>query len=190
MDTLPLEIINYIIIRVNPLDYTNFILSYDRVMELWYDEDLRRKYKEQFLICIETINEMYYIRTDNSKKHGKYEHYHDNGKLSFSMDYVDGVEHGKYLEYYDDNQLKFNIDYINDQEHGKYLSYYSNGQLWYDIDYKNGMRHGKCLGYQVNGKLSCNIDFIADLRHGKCLEYNEEGQLYCDAEYADGAIII
>ena len=30
MDSLPLEIINYIVNKVNPLDYTNFILAFDR----------------------------------------------------------------------------------------------------------------------------------------------------------------
>ena len=42
----------------------------------------------------------------NSKPHGYWEVYHDNGKLWYSGNYVNGEEYGYWVEYHDNGKLQ------------------------------------------------------------------------------------
>ena len=91
MDSLPLEIINTILNKTNPKDYTNFILAYDRALELYNDKKLRQNYKEQFVRHIVTAMSNYYIRIDTGKMHGKHtEYWHDTKERYYQTDYLNG----------------------------------------------------------------------------------------------------
>ena len=65
---------------------------------------------------------------ENGLKEGPWEEYHDNGKLWYKVNYVNGNFHGL-SEWYD-----------------------SNGKLWYKVNYVNGKRHGFYERYNSNSE--------------------------------------
>ena len=70
------------------------------------------------------MNIVYEIKNGN----GHIKIYHDNGKLKFEGEYLNGERNGKGKEYYINGEIKFKGDYLN-------------GKIW----------NGK--GYNKNGKI-------------------------------------
>ena len=185
MNLLPLEIIDYIVSKVDPKDYTNYILAFDKGLEIWYNKDLRKKYKEQYLTYIETFNESYYVRKDNNKNHGTYLGYYNN-RLKCVISYINGKKHGKCMSYHKNGHLWQCGYYDTNKMNGRYLEYYENGQLRYMIDNVNNMKHGKYLEYNRNGYLFRDIDYVNNMKHGKYLEYHDNCQFHYITNYVNG----
>ena len=183
MDSLPLEIINIILNKTDPKDYTNFILAYDRALELWLDETIRKIYKEQFIEHVITDYQDYYIRIDTGKYHGKYtQYYYNTKKLMNTIDYIDGKKHGRDIKYHDN--ICYDYGYINDKINGKCMTYYADSnQLMTVYTYVNDKYHGKHMYYNKNGKILFDIDYLEDSYDGKYLEYYNNGNLKLDFNY-------
>lgn len=216
MNSLPLEVINIILNKTNPKDYTNFILAYNKALELYNDKKLRQNYKEQFIRHIITELTNYYIKVDSGKYHGKFIEYYDDGEVYLSIDYVNGKKHGKYWCYGKGTNICHTTEYINDKRHGKdiktiddniiidhtyendvkhgrCLDYYNNhttqSQIRFDITYVNGLCHGKYKSYFTNGQLLYEMNFINNKKHGELFKYYDNGQLYYSKTYADNRMI-
>ena len=179
MNELSLEIINCILYNINPKDYTNFILAYDQALELWYDKNIRKRYKEQFITYVETVYtkhwnheaigklyQRYYIRKDTGEKHGRYLQYWSNGNLYCKEYYINGLIHCKRIEW----------SYI--------------GELYYVIDYVYGLLNGKLIEFRPNGKVKREENFVNDKIHGKCIKYTITGSIYAVEIYIRGRMII
>ena len=113
----------------------------------------------------------------NGKQEGSWIGYHDNGQLSFKVDYINGKQEGSWVSYYKNGQLsrkgKFKDgkqegywvsfwengmtsttgDYKNGKEEGSWASFWDNGQVWYEGNYKNGKKLGYWVGYLNDGSI-------------------------------------
>ena len=87
------------------------------------------------------------------QRHGPWESYYENGKLSYKGNYLNGKVHGLFESYYSDGNLRFKSNYINGKRHGLWKAYYLNGKLSFKGNYLNGKRHGPCEYYHSNAKL-------------------------------------
>ena len=113
---------------------------------------------------------------ENKKFTGTRESHHENGKLSSSVEYVEGVRNGMAREYYENGTLKLEMRYENGKKQGKVTSYdekgrlaresfylddeldgvrkiYSMGKIRAEIPYKQGMPGKGLVEYLVDGKL-------------------------------------
>ena len=161
MDSLPIEIINLILLKTNTKDYTNFILAYSRVLELWKMETNRKEYKEQ------------YIRT-----------VHEPKKLQTKTIRVDtGVQHGICTTFYEDGKKKIVENYKNGRRHGLYLAYYNNGNIHTEQYFVDGIKQGLCSAYFMHGGLCARVNYKDDEHHGEYLTFYNNGMIHITANY-------
>jgi len=123
--------------------------------------------------------------TDEKKKYtGTRESHDENGKISSSVEYVEGVRHGMAREYYKDGTLKLEMVYEHGKKQGRVVSYdekgrlaresfyidddldgvrkiYSNGKIRAEIPYKQGMPGKGLVEYLVSGKLKTKYPTIS-----------------------------
>ena len=105
------------------------------------------------------IDEVLYVknRWDNNGRlivkdgNGKGTYYHENGQLSWEVDYKNGLMVGKFISYNEDGQIDEERDYKNGKRDGKSIWYYPNGHKKQEEDYKNGMKHGEKILYYESG---------------------------------------
>jgi antitoxin component YwqK of YwqJK toxin-antitoxin module len=112
----------------------------------------------------------------NNKKHGNYEYFyaggakkslevysndtilsetnwHENGKLSSSSIYKDGLKTGIYKEYYVTGNIKMEQVYVKGVKEGAYKSYFNNGKVYNDGAFKDDELTGELKFYSENGQL-------------------------------------
>lgn len=94
------------------------------------------------------------LYNENGKKHGVWEHYHDNGQLDSRRNYVNGEKHGVWEDYHYNGQLSYRRNYANGKLHGVCESYYANGQLNYRKEYN--------MGKEVQPVIELTLDEIAE----------------------------
>ncbi len=118
---------------------------------------------------------------NNKKKHGLYESYYKNGRISKRCSYLNDEIHGQVEEFYDNGRLKakFNV-YYGTFAPCLYIDFYENGQLMskylmteggkpiadYIFYYESGQikefkntKEGKRVIYEENGKIKLYIDY-------------------------------
>ena len=194
MDSLPLEIINYLLNKLNPKDYVQFILAYGRATQLYSDEELRDKYKKPYLKYIPSnvldMMPMDIIHIIMMNIHPKD---YTNFILAYDVaqevwNYAIGRKWYKeqFITYIETDHETYSVRKDNDKKHGKSLSYYPDGKLHYVTDYVNGNMHGKHLEYYVNSQLHYDIDYVNGNIHGKYLVYYDNGKLLCDIDFVNG----
>jgi antitoxin component YwqK of YwqJK toxin-antitoxin module len=114
--------------------------------------------------------------SEKKKFNGTRESRHDNGKLSSSVEYVEGERHGMAREYFEDGKLKLEMQYVHGKKQGRAVTYdekgkifresfyvdddldglrkiYSKGKIRAEIPYKKGMPGKGLVEYLVDGKL-------------------------------------
>ena len=114
----------------------------------------------------------------NGKRNGKGKEFHQNGKIKFDGDYINGnkcegigynvygkeilimEKNGKTKEYYDNGILKFEGEYLNGLKNRKAKKYYDNGILKFEGEYLNGKKVGKGKEYYINGNLKFEGEYI------------------------------
>jgi len=74
---------------------------------------------------------------NGEKWNGKIKDYHNNGKLEFEGEYLNGKRNGLGKEYNYDGKLQFEGIYLNGKKNGKGKEFYNNGQLKLEGEYKN-----------------------------------------------------
>ena len=84
------------------------------------------------------------------------EEYYDNGKLSYELQYLNGLKHGEQLSYHTNGELQYKWQYLNDLKHGEQLSYHFDGELSYKLYYINGdeVSYEEWVKYNRNLKLN------------------------------------
>jgi antitoxin component YwqK of YwqJK toxin-antitoxin module len=107
---------------------------------------------------------------EKGNRHGYWEKYYGDGKLSYKGEWVNGKEHGYWESYYDNGKLSYKGNYVNGKKDGYWESYFSNGQLYYKGNYVNGNRHGYWEIYYKNGQL----DFKGFYDMGRIVSYNPD----------------
>ena len=134
---------------------------------------------------------------------GYIKEYHENGKLKFEGDYINGKKSGKGKEYNNKGELIFEGEYLYNYKikgkeyiknklnyEGEYLfdkkwkgkGYDNRGNIIYEIN--NG--NGKIKEYYDNGQLKFEGEYINGIKNGKVKEYYEDGELKYNEEYLNG----
>ncbi len=74
---------------------------------------------------------------------GKIREYHENGKIKYEGECLNGEKNRKGKEYYNNGNLKFEGEYLNGLRHGKGKEYYDNGHLRFEGEYSKGEKVSK-----------------------------------------------
>ena len=84
------------------------------------------------------------------------EAYHENGKLWYKHQYLNGEYHGEQLYYWENGQLKYKWQCLNGDKHGEQIGYFDYGELWYKNYYINGegVSQEEWIKYNRNLKLN------------------------------------
>ncbi len=83
------------------------------------------------------------------QKHGPWEWYYPNGKLSHKENYVNGQRHGYSESYYENGLLMNSGNYLNDEKHGCWSCFYVYGFLIYKQHYTHGKATGLTIYYGI-----------------------------------------
>ncbi|MDR2036693.1 MAG: hypothetical protein LBQ60_02080 [Bacteroidales bacterium] len=113
----------------------------------------------------------------NSKEHGWWTVYYENGNMMSTQYYDMGVSDSIWHWYYEDGQLSGIGRYRNGLEHGVWISYYENGTVLDSGRYLNGRKHGKWINRHDDGNLMNTGSYNRDLEDGIWEYYHENGQL-------------
>lgn len=127
-------------------------------------------------------------RSDISEgiKHGLEKVYHNNGKIAFTVNNIDGKRDGE-LRWYDQqgNFLEV-MPYKMGKRHGINKLYFSNGKLKSQVNYINDHKEGVEKEYFNTGKIASEVTFKNGRKEGVEKEYNEDGTLHSDVNYIHG----
>lgn len=130
----------------------------------------------------------------NGSKNGKYELYHNNGKLKEKGTYEDNLNIGNKRYYLADGTLLRDENYIiidnpEYQKHTQQVSNEDNSKKEIrHVPKKLSLLHGKATYYHSNGKISAENNFKNGKKDGLCKEYhqNQNNTLKSEVVFKDG----
>jgi antitoxin component YwqK of YwqJK toxin-antitoxin module len=116
-------------------------------------------------------------------KHGLEKVYHDNGKIAFTVNNIEGQRDGD-LNWYDQqgNHLEV-MPYVMGKRHGTNKIYYANGKLRSEVNYVNDKKEGTEKLYFDTGLLAQESQYKNDKKEGLEKEYNNDGTLLSTVNY-------
>jgi antitoxin component YwqK of YwqJK toxin-antitoxin module len=125
-DEEPLKLINKLFYKLNYEKYNTHIQPHG-IDETYYENIKILKIRKN---C------------KNSKLHGLYEKWYENGKLDMRCRYIDGLHNGLYESWYENRQLFCKFYYLDDKINGLYERWHVNGQPYIKSNYKDGKLDG------------------------------------------------
>lgn len=119
-------------------------------------------------------------------KHGLEKVYHNNGKIAFTVNNIQGKRDGE-LRWYDQqgNFLEV-MPYVMGKRHGTNKFYFPNSKLKSEATYVDDKKEGSEKYYFNTGKLASEVTFKNGKKEGIEKEYNEDGTLKSDVTYING----
>ncbi len=174
-------------------------VSADQIHERFGDRSSKRK------VVVHTYS-------DGSKRYdGKFQEWHDNGKLwkegkykdnkrtgewkwwnrkgvlMRKSNFVDDIIDGESVFYFDDGSINRREEWKMGKRHGVVESYYSEGNaMKMQVSWDNGDRHGISQQWYGDGQLMAKYEFLRNERHGTVEEWHENGQKKVKASYRNG----
>jgi antitoxin component YwqK of YwqJK toxin-antitoxin module len=114
-----------------------------------------------------------------------YEEFHENGKLKFKVQLVNGKKEGVGKTYFDNGDLKIESHYKNDVLNGSYIQHF-HGRIIKEVTYQNDTLNGYSKHYYPNEKLREEGNYKSGLSDGVWKEYQEDGWLFYENTYVKG----
>ncbi|MCZ2342336.1 MAG: GYF domain-containing protein [Bacteroidales bacterium] len=93
------------------------------------------------------------------KKHGKWQHWHENGKPQKEEFFLNGVKHGPETNWYKDGTKEFESSFVDGNEHGRHIEWWENGKKANELHVKHGVRHGPATWWSEAGTVSMRLTF-------------------------------
>ncbi|MFT7879489.1 MAG: toxin-antitoxin system YwqK family antitoxin [Sulfurimonas sp.] len=139
--------------------------------------------------------------TEEGVKHGMAKIYHDNGKIAYTVNNLDGKrdgdlnwydKEGNHIEvmpytmgkrhginklFYSNGRLKSSVRYINDKKEGTEKFYYSTGTLAQESHYRNGKKEGVEKEYYENGTLQSTVTYKSNYKEGTKKWFDKNGKV-------------
>jgi antitoxin component YwqK of YwqJK toxin-antitoxin module len=111
--------------------------------------------------------------------------YHDNGVVSATYRYKDGIIDGDCIAYCENGNIIGSKTYVNGKLQGESVAYYGNGRVKSVYYFTNGCVNGEHTEYYDNGQLrkKCCYNSVGQLQ-GKYVEYYENGILEQECNYS------
>lgn len=122
-----------------------------------------------------SLKELYVLKA--GVKNGVYQQYFANGKLSVTMNYVNGKGDGEYISYFVDGTLEDKFSLKEGKINGKRTRYYVNGQLRSEANYVNDLYEGEMKTYYINGKVEDLSTYKKGKMVGKYETFYSNGQI-------------
>ncbi|MDM5271857.1 toxin-antitoxin system YwqK family antitoxin [Sulfurovum sp. zt1-1] len=121
--------------------------------------------------------------TEEGIKEGMEKIYHDNGKIAYTVNNIDGKRDGN-LNWYDKEGNNIEVmPYKMGKRHGTNKLFYSNGTLKSEVNYINDKKEGIEKFYFSTGALAQESQYINDKKEGEEKEYYEDGSLQSIVTY-------
>ena len=117
---------------------------------------------------------------DKSSNTGLVTKYHDNGKVSTIVKYINGKKHGLARSFYANGNLKAMVNYEFGVRQGEARMYYEDGGLYRTSIYYEGELDGIRKKYRPNGKLMSEIPYLYGWAGIGLKEYMVSGKLKKD----------
>lgn len=127
--------------------------------------------------------------SDMTKKTGKWEFYHGNGKVLAQGRYdASGQQTGEWKYYYKNGKLRKEAVFSGEKENGPYKIYYDNGNLKEAGAFSDGELNGEIKTYTHYGGLEEVHNFKKGVHEGKYEEYYANGKLKFASVYANNKL--
>ena len=114
---------------------------------------------------------------DKSSNTGLVTKYHDNGKVSTIVKYVNGKKHGLAKSFYANGNLKAMVNYEFNVRQGEARMYYEEGGLYRISVYYEGELDGVRKKYRPNGDLMSEVPYLYGWPGIGLKEYTVSGKL-------------
>jgi len=126
----------------------------------------------------------------DSKRHGSFVRFDDDGDIILQEEYADGVLQGeaKYTSYLADNILKIVCHYKDNLLEGERTVTQKDGTLREHGSYINGKLHGEHLLYYVNGSVESQEQFKDGKLNGPRVLYFPSGEVWCREHFTNGKL--
>jgi antitoxin component YwqK of YwqJK toxin-antitoxin module len=155
----------------------------------------------------ETGNKMSKGEMKNSKQHGKWTYWYENGNTELICfyssglpdslwqwfdesgtlirigNYKKGLEHGIWINYYKNGTVSDSGSYYESRMNGEWKYNFENGNLYQIGYYKRNIQDSIWKTYYVNGQLSSEGQMLEGSPSGKWINYYENGQLQSNVVY-------
>lgn len=129
------------------------------------------------------LNEWYKLEfTETNESFGKYfsgEHksYHENGKIKFIRNFINGKVEGRVISYYNTGELEAEYFYKNSILHGEYKKYSIKKFLTETGYFCNGIRCGAFQLFYDTGELNSEYQYINGKKEGKGTFYLKDSNI-------------
>ena len=127
---------------------------------------------------VKELQEFECIRT------GEWKDFHENGEVSWSRSYLNGVEIGLDIKKYSNGNIKIIgensnsfITVLDLPRTGEWKGYFEDGTLQWIGQYNKGLKSGKWFEYFENGNIKTNLTYEKNKREGLFKLYYENGKL-------------
>lgn len=114
---------------------------------------------------------------DESSNTGLVTKYHENGKVSTIVKYINGKKHGLARSFYANGNLKSMVNYEFNVRQGEARQYYEDGNLFRVSNYYEGELDGIRKKYRPNGRLMSEIPYLYGWPGTGLKEYMVSGKL-------------
>lgn len=104
-------------------------------------------------------------------------YWHDNGVVSSTIGYQDGLKDGETKQWHRNGQLERTQLYRRGRLEGRSSFWHVNGKKAREEDYKDDKLHGAKATWHANGQLASESQFVAGKEVGPFREWAENGTL-------------
>lgn len=88
-----------------------------------------------------------------------------------------GKRHGAFIDYHENGKKSLEIHYINDKVSGLSIRYSEDGDTLSTIQFRDSRQHGLSKAFHNNNKVAAIVEFVDGFEEGKDLSYYENGQV-------------
>ncbi|MEJ0029847.1 MAG: CHAT domain-containing protein [Bacteroidota bacterium] len=106
---------------------------------------------------------------------GESNHYHENGRLSYRQNYVDGKREGACAEYFSNGIQKSNGQFHDDMQEGKWQYFYDDGNRQVEVTFSKNEKTGPINFYFENGTVQEQSVYKNGRLEGISYQYNKQG---------------
>lgn len=141
-----------------------------------------------------------YLEAVNSRAHGKYQEWHQNGVLKVDATVVGGsadlseaaiatwLFDGHNYAWNEDKSLYADIFYEKGELQGESIYYHSNGVVWKRVPYDKNQINGTMEVFLDNGALLFTTCFVDGVKEGVSVRYWEEEKIAAKEYYKNGLL--
>lgn len=134
----------------------------------------------------EKENEKAVTTKDRKAFTGTYTETYDNGNVSQTIKFVDGVRGGETIFYYESGKIKEKIPYVRGLREGNYFFYNETGEVTGKGVLVNDKKEGQWLVYDENDRTLIEKNYVNNLEEGPYRVYFEDGNTKAEGIYRNG----